>query len=74
MKFVKRIDVVVLLSGMMWSGLEPSEGQVNETYHQIISQTVDGLAGTLAMWNRIDEFVVNLACYYVSHLLVSSFN
>lgn len=29
--------------GMMWSGLEPEEGQVNETYSNIIQEIVDNL-------------------------------
>ncbi len=33
---------------MMWSGLEPGDGQINETYHDIILKTVNGLAGMLA--------------------------
>jgi hypothetical protein len=29
---------------MMWSGFEPAEGQINETYTDIIYQIVDGLS------------------------------
>jgi hypothetical protein len=28
----------------MWSGFEPAEGQINETYVDIIAEIVDGLA------------------------------
>ena len=34
----------VVRLGMMWSGLEPFEGQINETYNQIIKDTVNSLS------------------------------
>jgi hypothetical protein len=38
---------------MMWSGFEPSEGEINETYSDTIKEIVDGL-GSRGVYSYLD--------------------
>jgi hypothetical protein len=39
--------------GMMWSGFEPAEGEINETYSDTIKEIVDGL-GSRGVYSYLD--------------------
>jgi len=52
--------------GMMWSGLEPAEGYINETYSNIIQEIVGGLAdhGIHSYLDMHQDVLIGEAEYY----------
>ena len=56
--------------GMMWSGFEPAEGQINETYAATIAQIVDGLASR-GIYAYLDMHQVQVHCAVVNKIAVN---
>ena len=56
--------------GMMWSGFEPAEGQINETYAATIAQIVDGLASR-GIYAYLDMHQVQVHCAVVNKIALN---